>query len=83
MSVASTMSTVTLRYGEDDMSHLYSILSRLWILNLIKNGENTVLFLARKVFIFMSFSIDSYKQTKNASHFRRVTANEKKQNIDT
>ena len=47
-----------------------------WNLNLIKNVEDTIVFLTRKVFTSESFSIAFYKQEMRG-HFRRETANEK------
>ena len=46
-----------------------------WNLNLIKNVEDTIVFLIRKVFIYESFSMAFYKQEMRG-HFRRETANE-------
>ena len=46
-----------------------------WNLNLIKNVEDTIVFLTRKVFTSESFSIAFYKQEMRG-HFRRETANE-------
>ena len=49
MSVASTIAKmpisilpVTLQYGEDDMSHLYSILSKVQADGLLYNLQSTV-----------------------------------------